>query len=335
MMWDMSKQSGDGRKLITLYKEGSDEPIVITTDKDDKIIGYRNHELTEVGNGFLKYSRGIEVMDTPNVRRVGDDFCRIAAVEELSLPHLEQAGDRFCASAKKLKKIDIPMLEEVGDECLEGARVLEEVDSPKLRKTGYRFCASAYKLKHAELPSLVETGDETLDYACALETLSAPKLQKVGDSFARKTELKVMSLPSLEETGEFFADSNEKLEVVDLPKVKKVGDCFLANVQSLKSIRMPSLEKTGDVFLSPHAKEITEFEVPKISKLKWFFSDSRHVVSIINRAKKAQRLMRRDLARLDANAELLPEEIEEAKTVLEDPTVAIDKESKATEDNII
>ena len=59
----------------------------------------------------------------------------------------------------------------------------------------------------------------------------------------------------------------------------------------------------------------------RMSRLKWFFSPNRHVVSIINKARKQKRIGKKDITTLDEKSNLIPQEISEAESVVEDPTV--------------
>lgn len=286
------KTSEDGRKQITIQKEGQEEPIVITIDRDDKIIGYKNHGLREVGDGFFKYSSGIEVLDIPNLEKTGSDFCPCLASEELSLPKLKSMGDRCCNMAQALRILDLPETEKMGDKCFSDVRCLEKFNLSNLKKTGNAFFADTRMLKTAEFPSLIEMGHDCFFMARALEKFSAPNLKKAGNRFCRLSKISAIYLPNLEDVGEEFLDI--------------------------------------------HAEEIVEFETPKISRLKWFFSKNRHVVSIINRVKRAQRISRKDIARLDKQTELLPEEVKEADEIIEETTIGKGKETLINaNDNII
>lgn len=284
------KEAGDGRKHITILRDGHEEPVVITVDKDDKIIGYRNRELTEVGDGFLAHSPGIEELDTPNVEIAGNDFCRRTSITGLNMQ--------------------------------------------KLRKMGAGSFENARALKNINLPALTELGDGSFEWVESLEEIEIPKLEKVGDGFCCYTGLTSIYLPELKEIGNNFC-SESQVEILELPKAKKVGDDFLSFAYQLKSIKMQELEQAGESFLSDCHTEITEIETPKISRLRWFFSKNNHVSTIMRRAKKLQRLSRKELAHLDKQTMLIPEELEEAKEIVETPTIEKDKANRTTDENII
>lgn len=328
------KEAGDGRKHIMVLREGCEEPVVITVDKDDRIIGYRNHELTEVGDGFLAHSPGVTELDVPNIEVAGDDFCRRTSITELHMPKLRKMGERGLMHARELKNISLPALTELGDDSFYNVRNLEEVTFPKLEKVGTNFCSISDKLKTVHMPELIEAGDTSFAYSYKLSELDLPKLRKVGASFGYQTRISSLILPSLEEVGDDFCD-NASVEKVELPKVKSVGNGFLSNALELKSIKLPELEEVGGGFLSEYHTEISEIETPKISRIRWFFSRNRHVSTIIRRAKKQQRLSRKDLEILDEKTMLMPEEVEKAKDVVEKPTVEKDTKYIATDEDII
>lgn len=330
------KVGGEVIKYINIQQEGQEEPIIITLDRDNKIIGYKNDKIKEFKDGFLKYCTGIKELNTPNVEKIGNDFCPWLASEELSLPKVKKMGDRCCIFAQKLKKLETPECEEFGDECFCDVKSLEKFDLSKTKRTGKSFFSQTEALKIAEFPEIEEMGPDSLSSATSLEEVSAPKLKNIRRNFCRFAKLRSIHFPEVEEIEENCFCSNDKLEYIDLPKVNRVGDCFTSGSYHVKSVRMSNLEYAGLEFLDYDSKEIVEFEAPKISKLKWYFSSNRHVASIINRVKKEQRLNRKDIARLDKQTELIPEEIKEAKDVIEDPTVERKKENLINiEDNII
>jgi len=328
------KEAGDGRKHITILREGHEEPVVITVDKDDRIIGYRNHELTEVGDGFLAHSPGLEELDIPNIEMAGNDFCRRTSITELNMQKLRKMGEGSFANARKLKRVDMPALTELGDGSFENVENLEEITIPKLEKVGENFCRNADRLKVVHMPELTESGHRSFEHLRELSELDLPKLRKVGDGFCYWTRLASMCLPSLEEVGDDFFGT-AAVENVDLPKVKRVGEGFLSNDMELKSIKLPELEEVGEGFLSEYHTEISEIETPKISRIRWFFSKNRHVATIIRRAKKQQRLRRKDLEDLDKKTMLIPEEVNAAEEIVETPTVVRDNGYIAPDKNTI
>lgn len=323
------KKDGEDIKSLIVYKEGCEEPIIITLDDDDKIIGYRNHELSKVGDGFLAFSRGLRALDTPNIEMLGNNFCQYSSLEELSLPKLKRAGKGCCCCAKKLKKVYVPELIEIDDDGFEGTISLEEIVAPKLKRVRDRFCCDSETLKKVNLESLTEAGDDAFGVAYGLEELNAPALERVGKRFCNNTSLTAINFTALIEAGDELAAMSEKVETVYLPKVKTLGDECFREVKGVKSVRMQNLEKAGSYFFekAEDAKEITEFEVPKISRIKWFFSSNRHIATLIRRAKKMQRLTRREITRLDAKTPLTPEEVGQVRIIVEDSNVDISKKN--------
>ena len=313
------KKDGEDIKSLIVYKEGCEEPIIITLDDDDKIIGYRNHELSKVEDDFLAFSRGLRALDTPNIEMLGNNFCQYSSLEELSLPKLKRAGKGCCCCAKKLKKVYVPELIEMDDDGFAGTISLEEIVAPKLKRVRDRFCCDSETLKKVNLESLTEAGDDAFGMAYRLEELNAPALERVGKRFCNNTSLTAINFTALIEAGDELAAMSEKVETVYLPKVKTLGDECFREVEGVKSVRMQNLEKAGSYFFekAEDAKEITEFEVPKISRIKWFFSSNRHIATLIRRAKKMQRLTRREITRLEAKTPLTPEEVGQGRIIVE------------------
>lgn len=268
------RNSKDGRKNVMLYKEGQDEPIVIAVDKGNKIVGYKNSELTEVGDNFLRYATGLEVLEVPKLEKTGECFCYYNSLKELEVPKLKNAGDDFCNNSPCLRKINAPELIETGEDMLESAGSLEEFYAPKLEKVGGYFC---------NINSYI-----SIDF---------PKLKKIGHTFCYHSR---------------------RVKSIHLPQAECVGDDFMSAAPAVTHVDMENLRKAGTSFLAS-STDIKEFNVPKISRLQWFFSPNKHIASIISNIKKhkERRINKRDIAVLDKESGLITKEVEEASTTIE------------------
>lgn len=315
------KETGDGRKHITIYKEVQEEPIIITIDKDDRIIGYQNSDLQQVGDNFLSHSIGIETLDVPK---------------------LERAGDDFLTWSRSLKSLNISSLIEVGDRALLGAQSIKEISAPKLKKAGGEFCYNANSLKSLDAPELVEISDSALSCANSLQEINASKLEKVGDYFCSNNSFHSLDLPSLKKAGEDFCAYSSELRHIKLPQLRMVGGFFCMDAPKLSSVNLPHLRKAGAYFLEQLGEkigtgeaELTEFNAPKISRLQWFFSENRHMFFALGKFKKQQKISRKDIALLDKENTLIPQEVEEAKQQVEPDVVSMQENIKENDKEII
>ena len=330
--------AGDGSKKIIIYKEGQEEPIVITVDKDEGIIGYQNSELVEVGDNFLAHSLRVRTLDTPNIEKIGDNFCEESSLEEINFKKLKSIGDNCCRYDRHLKKVNTPELVEAGNGCFSAAEQLMEFNATNLEKVGddfcswaslevadfpnmisigKEFCSECEPLKIANIPKLVEAPDKCLSNT-SLEELNAPNLVKIGNRCFTYSNLSVVDLPQAKEVGDNFCIRSYHTTQINLPEVERVGRGFCTGAYKMTSVNMPNLEVADEGFLE-EAEGITEFNVPKISKLRWFFSPNRHMVSKINGIKKNQRLKGKDIVDLDEQSQLLPQEVKDACDIVEQP----------------
>ena len=107
-------------RVIIIETKDSELPISIEIDKDNNIIGYSNPQLTQVGDGFLKFNDQLSELNLPRLTRVGDGFLKYNnQLSELNLPQLTQVGHNFLGSNNQLSELNLPQLTQVGDGFLE------------------------------------------------------------------------------------------------------------------------------------------------------------------------------------------------------------------------
>ncbi|MBQ9072358.1 MAG: hypothetical protein IJY25_04305 [Bacilli bacterium] len=156
--------------------------IIIELDKTNKIIKYKNNEITEVRDNFLGYNECLEYIEMQNLRKVGN--C-------------------FLANNKKMSSLDLSSLVEAGDGFLINNGCLKFFSSPKIEKVGDNFLFSNLDLEHLELLNLKELGDNFLFFNIHLKILKVHKLIKIGRGFLYSNEnldcLEINSLDQLDE----------------------------------------------------------------------------------------------------------------------------------------
>lgn len=166
----IEKQTGN--KIITMQTSGQEYPIIINTDRFNRITGYSNHNLKRIGNNFLRWCEGLKDLDLPNVEEIGDDFLNIEeryypdnneryknSIQILSLGNVKKIGDRCLESNDTLEQFYADKLEETGNEFLSGTSRLCKVEYPNLRHVGinaFKNSTKGEKLKRIYLPKLEE-----------------------------------------------------------------------------------------------------------------------------------------------------------------------------------
>ena len=215
---EVEKSENDG-KVIKVYLNNKEEPVVIGVDKDNQIVKYENQYLQQVGNNFLRNN---------------------TALKELNLPKLQEIGKAFLYKNKDLVKLNLPELQRAGSNFLYSNIALTKLDLPKLQKAEYCFLYNNLALTEMNLPKLQQVGNRVLYNNIALTKLNLPELQIVGDFFLRKnTAVTELNLPELQKVGSYFLYNNTALTELNLPELQKAGCAFLFANAALRVINLP------------------------------------------------------------------------------------------------
>jgi len=236
-----NKEKGNGIRTIIIYK--NEHPITIEVDKNNQIVGYRNEELTQVGDNFLSGNIGLK---------------------ELDLIKLEKAGDNFLQCNNNLERLELPKLGYIGSFALFANRILDNLKLPELIQLGEKFLAKNSSLKKIELPKLKKAEKEFLYQNIVIDEVKLPELIEVKDNFlAYCSRLKELELPKLELAGDNFLYYVNGLSRLELPKIRRVGDCFLESNMKLEKLKLPELRQAGRSFLA-YTEGLEELEIPKL-----------------------------------------------------------------------
>jgi len=88
------EKNSNGKQIKINPKEGTE--ILIEIDKNNRIIGLKNENVTEIGDNFLCRSEYLKEVSLPNVETVGDNFLELSyKLETLFMPKLETVGESF------------------------------------------------------------------------------------------------------------------------------------------------------------------------------------------------------------------------------------------------
>jgi len=110
------QKNGDCKEIIITLN--TDEEIIITLDKEQRLIGYKNINLKVCGDDFLSYA---------------------SSLTEFYAPRLEVCGDGFLSCAFKLSTIDVVSLRNCGAGFLRNVSNLTEIYVPNLELSGNYF----------------------------------------------------------------------------------------------------------------------------------------------------------------------------------------------------
>lgn len=160
------------------------EDVIIMIDKDNRIIGYRNNNITSIHDNFLSYNETLTKIDIRNVRYIGNNFLRRNHILKLFVaPELIEVGDKFLLENSYLSELLLPRLEVAGDEFLASNTSLEELYLPKVKKAGNSFLLFSGRLKNIYLPLLEVAGDNFIPFTAWIEKIDMSSLREHGTGF--------------------------------------------------------------------------------------------------------------------------------------------------------
>ena len=103
--------------------------------------------LTQVGDNFLNYNKGLSQLELPKLTQVGNYFliCN-EGLSQLESPKLTQVGNDFLTYNEGLSQLELPSLTQVGDNFLTHNEGLSQLELPKLIQVGKNFLEDNKKL---------------------------------------------------------------------------------------------------------------------------------------------------------------------------------------------
>lgn len=173
----------DGTKSIVVSVVGKEDAIIII-DKDNHIIGYKNNNITSLGDNFLMYNETLTKIDIRNVRYIGNNFLSENCMLKLfASPELLEVGDRFLFRNNCLNELLLPRLEVAGNEFLTFAVSLIDLYLPKVKKVGNNFLTYGEIFKNIYLPLLEVVGDYFIAFVARIENIDIGSLREHGIYF--------------------------------------------------------------------------------------------------------------------------------------------------------
>ncbi|MGN0974292.1 MAG: leucine-rich repeat protein [Bacilli bacterium] len=196
------------KDITIIPKYGED--IIITLDKQNRLIGYKNNNIKEIGDYFLYYNDTLLELNLFNVEIIESSFLfNNQALKKLNLPNIREIGNFFMHDNCSLIKLLLPKLEIIGNSFLFYNQTLTELSLPNIKVIDAHFLYHNRHIKMVELPNLEKVDNYFLRCNDSLLELSLPNLETVGDSFLyMNCLLKKLDLPNLKKTGNGFLMSN-------------------------------------------------------------------------------------------------------------------------------
>lgn len=232
------EKNNEGKNII--ISKDNTEDIIITIDKENQIIYYKNTNLDRIGDCFLQHNNKLKRIDIPNVEEIGINFLNDnLLLEELELPKVTRVGYHFLSGNILLNKINLPKVNTIGERFLTHNNCLESLNLPEAIDIGEAFLYFNKKLKEIYLPKVRVIRDNFLYYNKSLKKLDLPKVESIKDYFLYFNEqLESLNIKNVKYIGNSFLMENKSLKWLELPNVKTIGGAFMYQNKSLKTINM-------------------------------------------------------------------------------------------------
>ena len=285
---DIKIENDKDNKNILIKSDDSDEvDIIITLDKNNRIITYKNNKVENIGDDFLCNNNSLTSIELPNIRRIdnfflgnnksltnielpnveniGDDFlCWNNSLTSIELPNVESIGGYFLDCNKLLTGVELPNVESIGDHFLRNNSSLTSIELPNIRRIDNFFLGNNKSLTNIELSNVESIGDDFLRNNNSLASIELPNVTSIGNTFLYwNKSLTSIELPNAISIGNNFLSENNSLTSIELPNAISIGDDFLTGNRSLTSIELPNVESIGDDFLMSNSS-LASIELPNV-----------------------------------------------------------------------
>ena len=237
----------DNKNILIKTDASGGVDIVITLDKNNKIVELKNNKLEKIGDYFLRHNKVLTSISLPKVTIIGNEvLSRNKSLTSISLPNATSIGNRFLFNNKSLTSIELPNVRSIDYDFLSQNNALTSIELPNVTSISNRFLYFNNSLISIELPNATSIGHGFLTYNNALTSIELPNVENIGNEFLYK---------------------NNSLTHIELPNVRNIGDWFLNRNTSLTSIELPSAEIIGDLFCDK-CKNIDTVNIPLIPELE-------------------------------------------------------------------
>ncbi len=259
----------DNKNILIKTDASGGVDIVITLDKNNKIVELKNNKLEKIGDCFLRHNKVLTSISLPNVITLGWSFLfSNNSLTNISLPNATTIGNKFLFNNRSLTSISLPNATSIGNCFLFNNKSLTSIELPNVRSIDYDFLSQNNALTSIELPNVTSISNRFLYFNNSLISIELPNATSIGHGFLTyNNALTSIELPNVENIGNEFLYKNNSLTHIELPNVRNIGDWFLNRNTSLTSIELPSAEIIGDLFCDK-CKNIDTVNIPLIPELE-------------------------------------------------------------------
>lgn len=193
-----SRDENGNRVIIIKPKVGDNVEIIL--NESNAIIGYKNPNVTEVGDNFMRANQELTLLYMPNLKKTGFYFLSTnRVIKEVSLESLEEAGDCFMENANA-SRVNLPNLKIAKSQFMRLNTTLPEASFPNLEEIGSEFFEDNISMKQIYLPKARSIEKDFFKNNTSLTEVIIPNVTWLPSGFLKNDKaLKRLYAPQLDE----------------------------------------------------------------------------------------------------------------------------------------
>ena len=258
----------DNKNILIKTTDSNELDIIITLDKKNRIITYKNNKIENISKFFLQYNSSLTSIELPNVRNIDNWFLsNNRSLTSIELPNVKNIGSCFLRSNSSLTNIELPNVKSIGMDFLANNDSLISIELPNVESIDQNFLRSNCSLTNVELPNVRSIGSSCLYHNNSLISIELPNVIRIDSYFLfSNNSLTSIELPNVRSIDEWFLSKNNSLISIELPNVRSVAEHFLHDNKILMSIELPNAISLGDNFLFNN-ESLTSIKLPNVKNI--------------------------------------------------------------------
>ncbi|MDL2300573.1 leucine-rich repeat protein, partial [Clostridiaceae bacterium OttesenSCG-928-D20] len=222
---------------------------------------------------------------------------KLVNLEEVNLPFVKEIDDfafhyqyskdypydYVTASLEKLRSVNMPIVETIGQSAFAFCTSLENVEMSAVKTVGVNAFRGCKAVKSIKTPNLEKIDNYGFTTCTSLESLDFSSITTLGENALFGTSFTNLDMPNLIEPSNYALSGMKQLENVNFPALTYLSYSMFSGCESLKTLNIPLVTSIGGYCFSYCiALEEIELGVPVISEATFWNCTSLNSVSFPN-----------------------------------------------------
>jgi hypothetical protein len=272
------------RKSIELIDDTIEDSFLETIENIEKI---------EIENDKSTKTKRIKIIANQKEQPIVIEIDRDNQIVGYENQQMETTGNGFMQYNTALKKINIPHVKIIGEDCLVDNENLKVASFPEVEEIDDNFLKENEIIEEVSMPYVKNIGDNCLYHNKNIQILNLPMVRKIGECFLYLNKnLSDFNCPNLVYLGDDSLNCNIKMESFIAPKLENAGINLLFFNTKLKEINLNSAKKVANnIFIcafdgkAPKSKDFRGKGTVRVEVLKKEIAE-REEKSVLGKIKK-------------------------------------------------